>query len=97
MKKIFNHEMNSLYFSRVNCRVITGAKMWKFLVCFMVFLPAVLSLNFSKCSKLPAPELIRTSYCKTLPCKLVRGQEIKADISFKNCKMFKLSRQLESH
>ncbi|CAO1428568.1 unnamed protein product [Diamesa tonsa] len=58
--------------------------MWKFLVCFMIVLPAVLALNFNKCSKLPPPDLIRTSYCKSLPCKLVRGQEIKADISFKN-------------
>ena len=87
--------MISLYFSRVNCKVITGVNMWKFLVCFIVVLPAVLALNFSKCSKLPPPELIRTSYCKSLPCKLVRGQEIKADISFKNCKTVQSSNRFK--
>lgn len=80
----------------MNCRVITGANMWKLLVCFMVVLPAVLALNFSKCSKLPPPDLIRTSYCKSLPCKLIRGQEIKADISFENCETFSIIKAISN-
>lgn len=60
----------------------------------MFVLPTVLAIKFNKCSKLPPPELIRTSYCSSLPCKLVRGQEIKADISFINCKIIESFKEI---
>ncbi|CAO1428472.1 unnamed protein product [Diamesa serratosioi] len=54
-----------------------------FLLFVLAVLPAIFAIDFKTCPEGPPPIEGLTDYCTTLPCKLVRGETIKADIRFK--------------
>lgn len=55
--------------------------MFKLLFALAV-LPAIFALDFNTCNDGPPPLEGLTDYCTTLPCTLVRGETIKAEIRF---------------
>lgn len=52
------------------------------LVFVLVVLPAIFAIEFNKCAEGPPPIEGLTDYCTSLPCTLVRGETIKAEIRF---------------
>ena len=49
----------------------------------LAVLPAIFAIDFNTCNEGPPPIEGLTDYCTTLPCTLVRGETITAQIRFK--------------